>query len=185
MKQKLKKSKKQKPWLWPIVVLILAIGISLSFSLLSELILNKTAIVVAVLVIFVFVFIAILTDMVGLAVASSNIEHFTAMAARKVKGSKQAIALIKNADKVSSVLNDVIGDVCGILSGAAGASIVAKIIIDNSASFLSILIPSLISAIIAGITIFGKAILKRVAIKHANPITLQFAKFINLFTRRG
>ena len=123
--------------------------------------------------------------MVGLAVASSNIEHFTAMAARKVKGSKQAISLIKNADKVSSVLNDVVGDVCGILSGAAGASIVAKIAIDNAGNCMAILIPSLIAAIIAGLTIFGKAIFKKIAIRHANPITLTFAKFINFFTRKG
>ena len=107
------------------------------------------------------------------------------MAARKVKGSKQAIALVKNADKVSSVLNDVIGDVCGILSGAAGASIVAKIAINNGGTFISILIPSLIAAIIAGLTIAGKALFKKVAIKHANSITLTFAKVINLFTRKG
>ena len=147
--------------------------------------LDGSAIVVAIVVIFVFIVLSIITDMIGLAVASSNIEHFTAMAARKVKGSKQAIGLIKNADKVSSVLNDVIGDVCGILSGAAGASIVTKIIIDNSGNIMAILIPALIAAIIAGLTIFGKAIFKKVAIKHANAITLQFAKFINFFTRKG
>ena len=123
--------------------------------------------------------------MLGLAVASANIEHFTAMAARKVKGSKQAISLIKNADRVSSVLNDVIGDVCGILSGAAGASIVAKIAMDNAGDFMAILIPSLIAAIIAGLTIFGKAILKKIAIKYANSITLHFAKFLNFFTHKG
>ena len=123
--------------------------------------------------------------MVGLAVASASVEDFNAMAARKVKGSKQAISLVKNADKVSSVLNDVIGDVCGILSGAAGASIVAKIIIDNAGNFMVVLIASLVASIIAGITIGGKAIFKRIAIKHANSITLSFAKFINFFTRRG
>ena len=185
MKQKIHKSKKQKTWVWPLIVLILAISLSLSFSLLSELILDGSALIIAITVIFIFVAIAIVTDMLGLAIASANIEHFTAMAARKVKGSKQAISLIKNADKVSSVLNDVIGDVCGILSGAAGASIVTKIAIDNGGSFMAILIPSLIAAIIAGFTIFGKAIFKKCAIKYANPITLHFAKFLNFFTRKG
>lgn len=185
MKQKNNKSKKQKKWVWPLIVLILAISLSLCFSLLSELVLDGSAIFVAIIVILVFITISIITDMIGLAVASSNIEHFNAMAARKVTGSKQAISLVKNADKVSSVLNDVIGDVCGILSGAAGASIVAKIAIDNSASFMSILIPSLIAAIIAGLTIAGKAIFKKVAIKYANPLTLNFAKFLNFFTRKG
>ncbi len=185
MKHKQNKTKKQKTWIWPFIVLILAISLSLCFSLLSEFVLNGSAIFVAIIVIFVFIFLAILTDMLGLSVASANIEHFTAMAARKVKGSKQAIALVKNADKVSSVLNDVIGDVCGILSGAAGASIVAKIALDNAGNFMAILIPSLIAAIIAGLTIAGKAVFKKIAIKHANPISLQFAKFINFFTRKG
>ena len=185
MKQKLSRSKNKKAWIWPLIVLILAISLSLSFSILSELVLDGSAVLVAIIVIFVFIALSIVTDMIGLAVASSNIEHFTAMASRKVKGSKQAISFVKNADKVSSVLNDVIGDVCGILSGAAGASIVAKIAVDNGGSFLSILIPSLIAAIIAGLTIFGKAIFKKIAIRHANSITLQFAKFINFFTRKG
>ena len=185
MKQKLNRTKNKNTWIWPLIVLILAISLSLSFSLLSELVLNGSALVIAIIVIFVFITIAILTDMIGLAVASANIEHFTAMAARKVKGSKQAISLVKNADKVSSVLNDVIGDVCGILSGAAGASIVAKIAIDNGGSFMSILVPSLIAAIIAGLTIFGKACFKKVAIRHANAITLTFANFVNFFTRKG
>ena len=185
MKNKLNKSKKTRAWVWPIIVLIMAISISFLFSMLSELVLDGSAILVAVAVIFVFIFIAILTDMIGLAVASANIEDFNAMAARKVKGSRQAISLIKNAGKVSSILNDVIGDVCGILSGAAGASIVVKIAIDNGGTFMSILIPSLISAIIAGLTIAGKAAFKAVAIKHANSITLGFSRFINFFTRKG
>ena len=185
MKQKQNKSKNKNTWIWPLIVLILAISLSLSFSLLSELVLSGSALIVAIIVILVFIALAILTDMVGLAVASANIEDFTAMAARKVKGSKQALHLVKSADKVSSVLNDVVGDVCGILSGAAGASIVAKIAIDNGGSFMSILIPSLIAAIIAGLTIAGKALFKKVAIKHANTITLHFAKLINIFTRKG
>jgi len=183
MKQKNHRQKSQKAWVWPVVVLFLAIFLSLTFSILSELILQDTVVAIAIIIIFVFIFISVLFDMLGLAVASSNIEHFTAMAARKIKGSKQAIALNKNADKVSSICCDVIGDVCGILSGAAGASILVKLAISGG-DFLSILIPSIVSAIIAGLTIFGKAAFKRFAIKHANDITLKFAKFINFFTRK-
>lgn len=185
MKYKLNKSKKSRAWVWPIIVLIMAITLSFSFSLLSEMVLDGSALIIAIIVIFVFIFIAIMTDMIGLAVTSANIEDFNAMAARKTKGSKQAISLIKNADKVSSILSDVLGDVCSILSGAAGASIVVKIAIDNGGTFMSILVPSLISAIIAGLTIAGKAVFKTVAIKHANSITLGFARFINFFTRKG
>ena len=185
MKQRINKQKHKKTWIWPIIVFVLAISLSLIFSIASELVLNKSTTIIAIVVIFVFIALAILTDMIGLAVASANLEDFNAMAARKVKGSKQALALVRNADKVSSVLNDVIGDVCGILSGAAGASIVAKIAFDNGGDFIAILIPSLIAAVIAGLTIGGKAIFKRVAIRHADSITLTFARFVNFFTRKG
>ncbi len=185
MKQKINKSKPKKSCVWPFIILIVAILLSFSFSVLSELVLDNSVVIVCVIVILVFITISIVTDMIGLAVASANIEHFNAMASRKVKGSKQAISLVKNADKVCSIIADVVGDVCGILSGATGASIVAKIIVDNSASWQSIIVPSLISALIAGLTIFGKAMFKKIAIKNANSITLNFAKFINFFTRKG
>ena len=161
----MKKEKKQKNkfWLWPLIAFIMAISISLVFSMLSEWALSNAGIVVAVIV---------------------NVEDFHAMAARKVKGSKQALSLVKNADRVSSVCNDVIGDVCGILSGAAGAALLANIAI-TSGTFLSIFVSSLVAAIIAGFTIGGKAMLKKVAIIHATSITLGFARFINFFTHNG
>ncbi len=184
MKEKKKKSKTPKAWVWPVKIFILAILLSLSFSIISELALGNASIIVSVLVILTFIAVSILFDMLGLAVASSNIETFTAMASRKIKGSKQAIALNKNADRVSSICADVIGDVCGILSGAAGASILTKIALASHGDFIQILIASSVSAVIAGLTIFGKASLKRYAIKHSSEITLKFAKFINFFTRK-
>ncbi len=184
MKKDKQKNSKNKLWIWSVKILLLAVFLSLSFSLISEIVLSKAHIVIAIIVILIFISISVLFDMLGLAVASSNVEDFAAMASRKVKGSKQALSLTKNADKVGSVC-DVIGDVCGILSGAAGASIVAKIIINASGEFLPILIASLVSALIAGFTIFGKSVFKSFAIKSANSITLKFAKFINFFTHKG
>jgi hypothetical protein len=50
------------------------------------------------------------------------------MSSRKVKGGKIGVKLIKNTSKVSSVCCDVIGDVCGIISGTSGVVIVSLII---------------------------------------------------------
>ncbi len=182
-KEKKEKKKKSKSWVWPVKILILSFLLSLGFSIISELVLSNANIIIAIIVILVFIGINILLDMVGLAVASSSVEPFTAMASRKVKGSKQALLLTKNADKVSSICSDVIGDICGILAGAAGASIVTKIAI-TSTGFLPIFIASLVSAIIAAITIYGKAMLKRYAIDHANDVTMRLAKILNFFTRK-
>ena len=177
------KTKKPKAWVWIVKVFIMAVGLSLAFSLLSEFTLSKTNIAVSIVVILVFIAVSIVFDMLGLAVASCPIEPFTAMAARKVAGSKLAISLIKNADKVSAICCDVIGDVCGILAGAGGASILTKIALSSS-GFMPIFVASLISAIIAGLTIGGKASFKRLARAKSSPITLKFAQVLNLFVHK-
>ena len=111
---------------WPYKVFLLAIVLSLGFSILSEFVLGNAGIVVAVVVIVIFIALAIVTDMIGVAVTACSKEPFVAMCSKKVRGAKEGLMLIKNADKVASLCADVVGDVCGILSGAAGASIVAK-----------------------------------------------------------
>lgn len=165
-------------------VFFLAIFLSFTFSIISEITLSNTNIIVSIIVIFVFIAISIIFDMLGVAVTSSSIEPFLAMASRHVKGSKQSISLIKNADRISAICTDVIGDICSILSGAAGASILTKIAISSEGNILSIVIASIVSALIAGITIAGKAAFKKYAISHSSQVTLRFAKFINIFTKK-
>ena len=184
LKPKNKKVKKQSAKnSWPYKVLILAIALSLLFSILSELLLGNTGIVIAILVIILFVALAIVTDMIGVAITACSREPFVAMASKKVRGAKESLMLIKNADKVASLCADVIGDVCGILSGAAGASIVAKIAVDSQNISLSILVASLVAAIIAGITIFGKALGKRRAMDNCTSIILRVGKLLSIFSK--
>ena len=183
-KKKPIKNKSQKWWVWPVKVFFLAIFLSFTFSIISEMALSNASIAIAIIVILLFIAISILFDMLGVAVTSSSIEPFLAMASRHVKGSKQAISLIKNADRISAICTDVIGDICSILSGAAGASILTKIAVASSGNFTSIAIASTVSALIAGITIAGKAAFKKYAISHSSQVAYRFAKFINLFTKK-
>ena len=184
-KDKKKVKKKQSGfaywWKWPLTVLVVAFCLSLSFSILSELALSGAGVIIAVVVIVIFIMIAIVTDMIGVAVTAASIEPFRAMAAKKVRGARDAIKLIQNADRVSSVVADVVGDICGILSGAAGATIAGSIIFNPSSSFTEIFIASLVSAVIASLTIFGKAFFKKYAINHKEKIVLAVGKFISLF----
>ena len=181
-KEKNKKVRKQSVnSFWPLKVFVMAVALSLCFSIVSEFILGSAGIIVAVVIIVVFVAIAIITDMIGVAITACNKEPFVAMASKKVRGAKESLALIRNADKVASLCADVIGDVCGILSGAAGASIVAKILLNSDNASLSILIASLITALIAGITIFGKALGKMCSINNCNGIILRVGKFLSIF----
>ena len=176
-------TKKHKELGWSFVVLLLAFTLSLFFGVASEFALDKASIWLAAIIIVIFIIIAIISDMVGVAIASASPEPFHAMAARKVRGAKQAIKLVNNASKVASIASDVIGDVCGILSGAAAASI--AIMIDAGSVFYNVLIGAGFSALVASITIFGKSIFKKYAIDNAEKIILVLGKVMSIFSREN
>lgn len=186
LKERHKKVKKQNVKnTWPYKVFVLAMVLSLAFSILSELLLGNAGIVVSIIVIVVFVSISIFTDMIGVAVTACSKEPFMAMSSKKVRGAKEGLMLIKNADKVASLCADVLGDVCSVLSGSAGASIVVKITVNTNSANLSILIASLVTALIAAFTIFGKALGKKLAMDKSNGLILKVGAFLSLFTKQN
>lgn len=176
------KNKKPFKYAWPIKVGLLTLALALMFGVLSEVTLSDANIIVAIIVIIILVGISILFDSIGVAFACCPIEPILAMASRKVKGSKAAISLVRNGDKVSSVCSDIIGDICGILSGAAGTAVAAKFIMGQTGS-VAILIASVISAVIAAITVFGKAMCKKLAIDKSVSIVSFVGKVLSVFSK--
>ena len=87
------------------------------------------------------------------------------MAADKVTGGKEAVRLIRNADIVSNFCNDVVGDISGIISGAAGATIIIKIMTYTNGEN-EMLFSILLTGLISTLTIGGKAIGKSMAINN-------------------
>ena len=71
--------------------------------------------------------------------------------------------MTRNAEKVSSICNDVVGDICGIMSGATGALIVTRITA-GLGGVRMVLISLLITGLISALTIGGKAAGKGVAV---------------------
>ena len=177
------KNKKQFKYAWPIKVGVLTLALALMFSILSEMLLTDANIIITLVVIVVLLAISIIFDMLGVAFAACPLEPLISMASRKVKGSKRALNMVKNADKVSSFCSDVIGDICGILSGAAGASITAKLILNASGS-KAIIIASVVSATISALTVFGKAMFKKVAIDKSVSIVSIVGKCLSIFSKK-
>lgn len=177
-----KKSVFKEYFRWPLIVLAVSLFLSFSFSFLSELTLNGANLVVAIIVIIVFMAISILTDIIGVAVTAAVEVPFRAMAAKKVKGAKEGIILINNADKVASIVADILGDICGILSGAAGAVVTSKLISNITSEMNIVIVASLVSATIAGIIIFGKAMGKKIALDNCDKIVLMIGKIVHVFT---
>ena len=149
------------------------------FSFASELILQNVGIVIGILVLLIFILIGVVFDMIGVAITSADVAPFNAMGARKIKGAAVAVNFIKNADKLSSFCNDVVGDICGIISGSATA-VVAVLVADGLN--IPLLISTLtVTSITAALTIGGKAIGKGFAMKNNTTILYVFAKVVSIF----
>ena len=96
--------------------------------------------------------------------------------------SKRAVTFCRNATKLGSIFADVIGDICGIVSGAAGTVLVVYIAA-NKGTVWEIIVSIGISALIGALTVGGKAISKHFAIKYNKQIVFGFAKFTTFFKK--
>lgn len=167
---------------WVLIVTILAFALSIVMSLFSTLALKNVPLLIAIIITFIFILIGIIFDNIGVAVTSGDITVFNSMSARKIKSGKIGVNLIKNAEKVSSICCDVIGDVCGIVSGACGTVIVA--IITKETNYNVILVTVIVSAIISALTIGGKALEKSLAIHESTRIIKIVASILSIFKRK-
>lgn len=176
------KDKKKIDIKWIALISVLSFIISLIFSFVGETVIPNAHILVSSILVFAFIFLGILFDMIGISVTVADPKTFNSMATKKVKGATLAVRLIKNADKVSSFCNDVIGDICGIISGSTGVSI--AIIVSQKFDISLLLVTLLITAMIAAMTIGGKAIGKSFAINRSKAILYKFVLFLSIFYRK-
>ena len=175
-----KKKKNNTKWL--ITITLLAFTISFVFSLVSELTLSKVNLIIGIIILILFITIGIIFDMIGVAVTSTTESPLHAMSAKKIKGAKKAVTFKQNADRVSSFCNDVIGDICGIISGSAGVTITATI--SKSYNLDVFWVGLVITAIVAALTIGGKAVCKGIAMKNSNKIVYLTAKVLSIFEKK-
>lgn len=161
---------------WPVQAFILTFILSIMFSYVSTNGVSNLSLIPAFLILVLVILIGVFFDIIGVAVTVANEEEFHAKATKKVDGAKTSIKLIKNSAKVSNICADVIGDVCGVLSGAISAMISAKIMEKTGANLQFI-----VSAIVASLTVGGKALGKEVANKKSTPIVHFVGTILNKF----
>ena len=168
-------------WKWVITAFLSSLVISIILSLLSSEVLSIVPIIASVLILFAFVFIGIIFDIIGLAVATAHEKPFNSMAAQKIKAGKTGLALIRKADQVSSFCNDVIGDICGVVSGSAAATVAIRLamILGMESLWVNLTLCGLVSAITVG----GKAIGKAIGLNYSIEVVTLVAKTVAIFTR--
>ena len=162
-----KKNKKQSNFRWIITVFFVAIVLSSAISYFSSVVMEGAGLVEAFIVLLLIVLLGVAFDIIGVAVMSASEKPFHSMAAKKVKGAAEALTLLRNAEKVSSFCNDVVGDICGVVSGSASAIIAVMALKHPSSDAVKQLI---MSAIVAGVTIAGKAFGKNIARRNSTQI---------------
>ena len=180
------KREKRKNIQWVVTIFITTILISGTISLVSDEVMAGSSIAVAFCILLAIIFLGILFDIIGMAVATADEKPFHSMASRKVPGAQESIRLLRNAERVSSICNDVVGDICGVVSGSASATIAALILTNVEVGWPKG-VSLVMSALVAGLTVGGKAIGKTIAVKSCTQIVHLVGRVIhgwNRFTKK-
>lgn len=169
---------------WIISVFLVTIVVSGLISLISDEVMAGSSLAVAFAILMGIVLLGILFDIIGMAVATASEKPFHSMAAKKVPGAQEAIRLLRNAERVSSICNDVVGDICGVVSGSASATIAALILTHVDTRWPRA-VSLIMSALVAGLTVGGKAIGKGFAVNSCTEIVHTVGRILHAFSRFG
>ena len=176
------KRERNKQIRWVVTIFLTTILISGTISLISDEVMANSSVAVAFVILLAIIFLGIIFDIIGMAVATADEKPFHSMAARKVPGAHEAIRLLRNAERVSSICNDVVGDICGVVSGSASATI-ATLILMNVEIGWPRAVSLVMSALVAGLTVGGKAIGKNIAVKSCTSIVHLVGKIVYTLNR--
>lgn len=176
------KKERNKTIRWVVTIFFVTILVSGTISFTSDLIMANSTMLVAFIILLAIILIGIVFDVIGVAVTSADEKPFHSMAARKVPGALESIRLLRNAERVSSICNDVVGDICGVVSGSASATIAVQVL-NNFELSLESAISLIMSALVAGLTVGGKAIGKTFAVRSCTKIVHSVGKIVWAFRR--
>ncbi|HEX7058217.1 MAG TPA: hypothetical protein VF260_13595, partial [Bacilli bacterium] len=151
---------------WSIFISAATFLLACGFSVASTILLEGVAWGAGMLIVLGLMLVGIIFDMMGIASTAAEETPFHAMAAERVPGAKQCIYIVRNADRFSSFCNDVIGDISSIISGAASALVVLKLMAsigaEHSAWYTAVSV--VFSALVSAGTVGGKALGKSYSI---------------------
>jgi len=171
---------------WSLLIGLVTLLLSAIFTVVSSFILNGVGWGIGMLVVFFIVIVGVFFDVLGLAAASATEKPYHSMASERLAGAKQAILIVRNADKFSNFCNDVVGDISGIVSGTASAAVIYQLVSSYGQSanqLMFTIISVLFTSLVAAMTVGGKAIGKTFAITYSTIIILHVGKFFSLLEK--
>jgi len=158
---------------WIINITLWTVFLAVLFGFVSQAVLKEIdAIFVYFFLLTLIIFTGIVFDTIGIAAAAAKEMPLHAKAAKKVYGAKNAILLVRRADRVASFCNDVVGDISGIVSGGVAALIIVQLAGGGGHSLSETTLNIALTACVAGLTVGGKAVGKSIAISRSEEIIL-------------
>ncbi len=153
-------------WLWRII--LWTFFLSISFKVISQALLDGLGLFGSLLVLISIVLVGVVFDTIGIAAAVARQAPLNARAAKKLPGARQALQLSLNSDRVATFCNDVVGDIAGIISGAAAAGILYSLADGTYQGNMYISIA--LTSLVAVLTVGGKGFGKHLAMNRATEI---------------
>ncbi len=172
---------------WSTGIAVITLVLAAIFSVVSTLSLEGVNWAAGMIIVFMIVLIGVIFDIIGVAATAADEVPFHAMASEKVKGARQAIAISRNADRVASFCNDVIGDISGIISGTASAVVIVQLTDafgGDDATAFQYIVSIVFTSVVAALTVGGKAFGKSFAIHFSTSIIFQVGRVIYFFEER-
>lgn len=174
--KQLRKRKKTLNWVY--LATTWTFFLAIAFAFITRVLVQKIeSLIFSFLILFSIILLGILFDTVGTAVTAAEEKPFHAKASKKIYGAKKGIYLVRHADQVANFCNDVVGDICGVISGIIGATIIFKLVYSFPGLeeiYLSIFLAGLVSALTVG----GKAVGKYMAINNSTEIVFLVARLL-------
>lgn len=141
---------------------------------LSHSVMSQAGFLLTLAVQICIILLGVTADIIGTAITAAQETPFHAMAAKRMTGARQALWMVKNADRVSNFFEDIVGDIAGTVSGAAAATVAVEAanllraagapgLLERATDYLAV-------AMVAALAVGGKAAGKGLAIAHATSI---------------
>ena len=167
------KNKKRQRLIWILKITIYTFFLAIAFGFVTQYFLTEIqSLVVAFMILLAVVALGVIFDLIGTAAAAAKIGPLNANAARKVVGAKKGVYLVQHAEQVANFCNDVAGDISGVVSGTLAAILVYRIMITIPIDQAEFYIGILLTALVAALTVGGKAWGKIVAINYSTDVML-------------
>ena len=167
---------------WIIKAFLMTFFIAFLFNAVTNVVIENCNNIALIVFSILFIVLGIIFDIIGTSVLTANEATFHAKSSKKIKGAKESINLIKNSNQIASICNDVIGDICGIGSGSVGAML--SIFISNKTGINVVYTTLFISSLISSLTVGGKAIGKKFAVKQSDIIIEKVGIILSIFSKK-